>query len=376
MNKAVPNREIAEMAADWAVRIDAGPMDASEREALARWLKASPAHIDELLYSASILASLENVDPDRALSIESLLARHAPEVIPLFPQSGMNAGSQVPESDLEPASYADSRAGSAALRWSALAAVLVLAVGVGLSVRQFGWGELSPSEVVVEQSDQLIVTDIGEQRSITLADGSVLYVNTNSKVHIALSETARRIELSQGEALFDVAHDESRPFEVLAGDAVIRAVGTKFNVKHTGQGLNVVVLEGAVIVEDRADVRGDTPSGGDSGFPSARLAAGQQAQLTPGLSRPVISATDPAAVTSWRTRQLTFEDQSLAAIADEFNRYNRTRIVLADSEIADIRFSGVFSADDPQSFVTFLELSAGIRVDRSSRDEVVLTSGD
>src|SRR5688572_29675928 len=84
MTSRVPNQRIAAEAADWAVRIDAGPLNTDEKARLAEWLKKSPIHVDELLFSASLMAGLAHVDVDRSLSVEALLNDISPEVIPLF----------------------------------------------------------------------------------------------------------------------------------------------------------------------------------------------------------------------------------------------------------------------------------------------------
>lgn len=102
------------------------------------------------------------------------------------------------------------------------------------------------------------------------------------------------------------------------------------------------------------------------------LVAGQQADLSLAQAAPRIADADIVAAASWRMRQLSFDDAALGEIVAEFNRYNRTPIVLSDPALSETRFSGVFDANDPKSFVAFLELSSLVEVDRSRHDRIVL----
>src|SRR6202020_2602328 len=92
-------------------------------------------------------------------------------------------------------------------------------------------------------------TEIGENRRVTLADGSVISLGGNTRIEVALSEKVRAIELTRGEALFKVAKDSARPFKVRAGDATIIAVGTEFNVERDSDRDVVSVTEGQVVVK-------------------------------------------------------------------------------------------------------------------------------
>ena len=381
--KALPNRQIAEEAAEWAVRIDAGPLTPSERGQLADWLTASPVHSDELLLSASLLTGIERLDGRDSPSIEALLAEPAPVVIPLSrssqDKSAANAGRSAPESS------PGWRYGRAAR--AAVAASVVLLVAASAAVLVPGsLSERAPSAADAEAlphekfSGRLVRTGFGEQRSIVLEDGSVLYVNTDSQLRVTLTETARRIDLLRGEALFEVAHDSARPFRVHAGRTVAQAVGTKFNVERTADGVTVVVVEGKVLVGGKGDkvvtkARGRQSRAGLANEPAqVLLVAGTRADVPTAAVRPAVSRADIETATAWRLRRVSFSDEPLADIAGEFNRYNRRKIVVADADLADTPLSGTFNADDPESFVAFLEMSNGVEVDKSEPGRVILRS--
>ena len=376
MTRAVPNRQIAEEATEWAVRLDCAELSANERKALANWLRASPAHVDELLYSASILAGLEGVDRERKHSIDAYLAEAAPDVIPLF-------GEQRPRDAAVAAARwvrgRTARTHEAIERWGGLAVAASLAVVtlVGLTTSAGPGDSPVQHQQAAAFTSRTYTTDLGEQRSITLADGSVVFLNTSSRARVWLSPSERRIDLLQGEALFEVAHEPSRPFRVFAAGTMAEAVGTKFNVRRTPDGVQLVVVEGKVLVDN--DVgrpgRGTTraPSDADSLAPDqALVAAGQQADLRSNLSAPLIRKADIVTAASWRMRQLSFDDVGLDEIVAEFNRYNRTPIVVAEPSLARTHLSGVFDANDPDSFIAFLELSTSVEVDRSQSGRIVL----
>jgi transmembrane sensor len=379
MTNQVPDWQIATQAADWATRIDSGPLSAEERASLAAWLKTSPDHVDELLFSASIMAGLAHVDAGRALSIEDLLADTAPEVIPLFHGSD-TPGEPEPFGRSGRTRLAISEARSLAWRWPAVAASLLIVLAVswyGLSLR-------SPHEAGgISPEAQFFATTAGAQQPIALDDGSILYMNTDSKARVVFSAAGRLVELLDGEALFDVAHDPDRPFRVLAAGIVVQAVGTKFTVEHGEGVVTVVVMGGEVLVGGRHDGSNsiDARLAKDSiaDFPMVRqptrLAAGQSAKLLE-TGETQIAAANLSPATAWQARQLSFRDEGLSVIAAEFNRFNAMKIVVADAELARTRFSGVFDSHDPESFIAFLELSAEVRVERPRAGQVVLTAID
>ena len=371
MTSRITDWQIAAEAADWAARIDAGALDADERASLVRWLKTSPAHVDELLFSASIMAGLSRVDAGKALSIDALLADISPEIIPLFRSSD---ASQAP--DAQPDTQPVERRPTAR-RWVALAASVMLVLAI--SWYSLGSGPARDAGAGPAEA-QIFATAGEEQRSFTLEDGSILHLNSASRAAVAFSETRRLVELLDGKALFDVAHDPDRPFTVLAAGAVVQAVGTKFTVEHGNGVVTVAVIEGEVLVGGRLDgskgaearLARNEAMDFSLGPQPARVSAGRRVQLFEARpTRTAEAVTSPVA-----TRQLSFQDEGLAAIAAEFNRFNTVKIVVADPALANTRFSGVFDAHDPGSFIAFLELSADVRIERPNAGQIVLKAAD
>lgn len=365
------NQQIAEEAAEWAVRIDAGALNPAERESLANWLQASPVHLEELLLSVSLLLAAERLEHGAAGAVEQALQGQTAEVIPLSgaaPAVERKPAAERRRQHRSRKALIGPMAVAAALAMFLVVAPVLFAPSADTDGAQLADGAAS--------AGRLVETEFGEQRSLVLEDGSVLYLNTDSQVRVSLSDELRRIDLLRGEVLFEVAHDPARPFRVHAGDTLAQAVGTQFNVRRTSDAVSVVVVEGKVLVESRshgpAIKRAARAGAGQAADEPLLLVAGKRVDLAAPGARPLISSADIASATSWRMRQVSFTGEGLGAIADEFNRYNRERIVLADRALANLRFTGVFDADDPASFLGFLELTGEVRVDRTNPERIVL----
>ncbi len=221
-------------------------------------------------------------------------------------------------------------------------------------------------------------TALGEQRTVSLADGSIVYLNTQTKLRVSFSDTIRTVEVIDGEALFDVEKDTARPFRVVTSNAVAEALGTRFNVRHLSDHTVVSVVEGRVAVGKTIRAVTDLSAGADR-LPGASTASAESLILSDGegvtfaenLALPHKSKTDVTATTAWRQRQLVFEGNALSDILFEFNRYNKVRLVTSDDALAREQFSGVFDADDPESFVQFLKIAGDIHATKIG-DEIQL----
>ena len=251
--------------------------------------------------------------------------------------------------------------------WMGLAASLLLALFFSVSMLVIGGREFAQPDA----RPLVVVTTLGEQRTVMLEDGSAIYVNTLSELRVDYDDAFRTVELVSGEALFNVEKDPTRPFRVIAGDTVSVALGTTFNVRFIDNVAEVAVVEGVVAVEKKGVVdtieTGAQTSEQDIGsvgrIDGARviLEAGEEVVLSPAATTPRLAAVNVEAVSSWRKRRLSFDNDPLSDITEEFNRYNRKRLVVLDGNIGQQRFTGVFAADDPASFVTFLEQTGAVQ---------------
>jgi transmembrane sensor len=190
-------------------------------------------------------------------------------------------------------------------------------------------------------------TGIGESRTLTLQDGTIVSIGPDTTLTATLSEHSRTIVLETGDAYFRVKEDPARPFIVHAGRSTVRDLGTIFDIRHVDSGIVVSVAEGMVQVT--APVPHSGP-GDDSRPASARirrtpllLAAGQRLTLEPFDTVPRISKIDPRWVASWRRGRLHYLDEPLGSVVADLDRYSDTRIVVTDPKIARLRVTAAVS---------------------------------
>ncbi len=212
-------------------------------------------------------------------------------------------------------------------------------------------------------------TAVGERRAVTLEDGSVLTLNTDSRAVIRYREHTRGVTLLHGQALFEVAHDASRPFVVTAGNRTVTALGTAFDVRLSSSALEVVLIEGRVAVAD-------TGAAEDGGVAApALLAPGEQlvvATADSAASVPVIRKTDVERAVSWREGHLIFRSDRLDHVIAEVNRYSTRRIELADSRLGELRISGIVNTGNTAVFVETMTSYYPLQVIDSNHDRVLL----
>lgn len=216
-------------------------------------------------------------------------------------------------------------------------------------------------------------TAVGGYQRIVLDDGSVLELNTNTKLRVALTEVERRVQLDHGEAYFEVTHDLARPFIVRAGSRRIVAVGTQFSVRRDSGYVRVTVTEGTVRLdadelvreERRADPEASETSGTpDAGADPRRMHTSEAALLPAGTIVQIASAgtvrvehrplPELESQLTWRTGTLVFHDQPLGEVVTEVNRYNRRHFIITDPTLAKLSFGGNLKPTDPQSLIDAL----------------------
>ena len=185
-----------------------------------------------------------------------------------------------------------------------------------------------------------------------LSDGSVVTLNTDTEIRVALTRTARTINLD-GEAFFEVAKDPARPFVVDVGNERVTAVGTKFSVRREGERVRVAVTEGHVLVEAKAN----------TAQPLARLAPGDVASADAGgiLVRQKPIAQVEAEYLTWRQGYISFRDTPLGDVVKELNRYNVRKIKVSDPAVAAIRIGGEFRVANVDAFLRLIQQGAPVR---------------
>lgn len=200
--------------------------------------------------------------------------------------------------------------------------------------------------------DRVVVTAAGEHRSLTLSDGTKIEVNGNTSLKAKDSGPGRVVTLDHGQAYFEVVHDERHPFTVYAGNRKITDIGTKFSVYRDGDKVEVVVNEGRV----RIDVMNSTvtaPIFADRG--NRVIAKADETLLAPKL--PADGVDNPAR----QSGLLIFNDERLADVAKEFNKYNKKQILVA-ANAGDIKIGGSFRQNNIEGFKSLLEQGFDVHV--------------
>jgi len=334
---------ITEQASAWWMLLNHSDATSADHHAFSEWVARSPERVEAYLQTARLTHTLQFGSlhwPDTPVDTLIREAKSASgEVIELPRRHGRRPSMQFSASP-----------------WSRRA---IVAGVVALVAAAAGWSFLSPEHYK---------TSIGEQRSVVLSDGTVVTLNTSSDIEVRMTRAHRTVELLSGEALFAVARDPARPFDVAAGKTTVRAVGTQFNVDRRPSTTTVTVVEGRVAVFTGLDP-GAAPDVERSG--NLPLAAGEQ--LTVALnSIPHAARVDPSKATAWTQRKLVFEHRPLGEVANEFNRYNRERIDIESPQLGNQEITGVFEANNPESFTAFLATIPGIIVERTGDKRVIV----
>lgn len=302
-------------AAAWYARRMSGNMDIGERDRFEQWRAQSPAHDSAYRKIENLWRMLE------APLIADRKRRHAVKKAVEPSVAGHDEGNAVPA--LGPAPWETARDRPTGVtrrpssrRWGfglAAAASLLLAVGIAFF----------PDYLQYPLADYR--TRIGEQTAVRLADGSTVYLNTDTALDVSFVHEERRVALLRGEAEFEVARDDLRPFRVKAGNTVTEALGTRFVVRYDGSRGTVTLLQGKIRTTRVS------PSGESAGAvdlkPGERVAFDER-------TLGEIQSVDPASADAWRRGRLIMNFVALEDVVAEINRYRRGRVTVFSDRLA------------------------------------------
>lgn len=363
------NRQILDEASAWFVDFRVGDVALERRAEFDLWLRQSPEHIRAYLEIAGAYHDLSALSSEQVaeLSERISLAPDGQNIVRLAPKTS---------ADVTTTRAPQSR------RWiSASIAAAAAAVGVAVWIAFPKYPSYS--------------TGVGEGRTVTMADGSTITLNSLTRIRVRYTKTERLIDLLSGQAYFRVLANANRPFIVHSGFAVVKDVGTQFDVDHSTTSTTVTVVEGQIVLysakqaptmlgteqdpglelspDGASDVAGTRANGSatppqpraSASSPGILLAAGEQAVV----SEHEISTRDHAnigAATAWLKHNFIFNGSHLRDVVDQFNRYNARQIVIDSVALDDFRISGVYSSTDPDSFLLFLRAQPGIEVTQAN----------
>lgn len=301
-----------DQAAAWLARRNNGEHSAEEQRAFLVWINASPAHREAYAEAEALWENLRGLDSvaDKQLA--------------------------------EARAYLARKRRRPALRWLAMAAGVLL-------VASLVW-QLDP---LSHLNDQTHRTAQGQVKTIDLADGSRLELDTDSEARVHYSRHGREIRLDRGRAVFTVAHGDARPFEVIAGTGKIRDIGTQFDVRHEADGVAVAVLDGEVEVIAQAQT---TP---------VALRRGQRINYARSGNIGPVQVVDIDSYSAWRQGKLVFQARPLREVLEELGRYQPARLTVTAPGILDTQVSGIFPTDNlPQAMQT-IAATLPVRVTRT-----------
>lgn len=282
-----------EQALDWLLRLQQAPHDQALREQFEQWLASEPAHAEAYR---------------KAERLWRLSGQLAPATAERWPTPAEVV--QLPVRRKTPR------------RWwlgAAAAACLMLALAPSLSLRL--------------EADYR--TAQGETREVTLADGSVVQMDSDTAIAVDYSASQRDVRLLAGQAFFEVVTDKTKPFHVRADGVRVTVTGTAFNVVLRPGRVGVDVQHGSVRVEDSAQVL------------AAALTAGQRLRYRDGQAQ--VSGFSPSQAAPWRQGQLIADDQPIAELVQELANYLPAEVLLRDDTLGAKRVTGVYDLRKPEA---------------------------
>jgi transmembrane sensor len=340
MNDDNEQAHITGEAADWFVNRADGPApDEEQHRRFTQWLDSSPRHAEEYLEMAQLARDL-SLTTTAGLSVDALVER-ARATQDDAGDSRVLQFARHSSSDEQPLQQRH--------RWLPAAAAAAIGV-VALGLLWWSAGRNAGTEV----NELRFASGHGELLTQPLEDGSVLQLNTDTSVVVRYSSAERRVDVERGQAMFQVVHDTSRPFRVMAGVAQVVDIGTRFDVYLLSDATRVTVVEGSVEVSRR----------GAEG--KLLLVAGQRVQVTARDLPGTAELVDVGRETAYLRRQIVFERQPLAAVADEFNRYVPVPIQITTPQLRRMTITGSFTVDDVESFIAYLRRLEGVNVEVTS----------
>ncbi len=307
--------DLHEQALDWFVRRQR-PLSADEAQQFQAWLDADPAHAAALEQWGT---DWNRLDALPATGIERLKRQLAADKARATPAS------------------------PARRHWLAALAPKAGLAGLALSTSGGGWLAWQYFQSQPQYAENF-ATARGEQQEVTLPDGSLLRLDTDTRIAVTLYRERREVRLLDGQAVFHVHGDAARPFDVLAGTTRVTVVGTRFSVRHT-PGIDGAAGVQVAVEEGRVRVTGDS---------RIELGAGQQLAVDSSGRLGRVERVADAGIAPWRDGRINFDDTPLARVLAEFERYGRTGLVVRAPDVAALGVTGTFDPRHPENFARVL----------------------
>ncbi|MFJ2710392.1 FecR family protein [Pseudomonas sp. NPDC087346] len=312
---------VRDEAARWFVRLQEPAISVDEQQRFDAWLSEHPQHRDEFQLLQGLWTAAD-----------------------LLPVPRLKALCETPP---------DRRKRRPLVRYAVAASALAVALGLGLFS-----GLNHPDGYSAE-----FATALGERKHVALPDGSVIDLNSRSRLQVRYEKDRRVIELTEGEAMFNVEHDTARPFVVEAGSGKVTVTGTRFDVRRDVTQTRVAVEQGTVKVQGR-----NAP---DNQFISLTAGLGTHVDAQGVVA--TAYAVNPTELTAWRGGKLVFNNASLSEVVEEVSRYRDKPLTVTNPSVASLRLTSVFKSDNTDALLKALPniLPVAIRTLADGSQEII-----
>jgi len=325
----------------WIAQLESGEQTKEDLAAFKEWMSRSPAHQKEIKRLA-VLSSELNILTQMAPSLNKAITQR-------------NNTEKKRHNPLWQS------------QWSAVGVMFIFLLF-------FSYTFLFERDFFNPQSPLILMTAIGEYKEVTLPDGSLAKLNTNSELEIDFSTERRKIHLLKGEAFFQVTHNPDRPFIVYTNKKSVQAVGTAFSVLHLLGELEVTVTEGKVKLANTlaGKIINTIPQDSKNKLElsdkvvdeSMFLVAGES-YLATDAKAGLIEKFSPEELNrkmSWQQGIFDFSETPLIEVINDLNRYTKHQIEISDAKIGQLKFGGIFKTDELEPLLDALETTFNIIV--------------
>jgi transmembrane sensor len=318
--------EILQLAADWWVRLRAPNASDETIDQWLAWTQEDRRHLETFERVNELASRLDSLDK---VSRQGLISAFARPAAPRRP-------------------------------WVPLAAAASVAVVMLSGAIYFAWTQRDGGV-----RTQVYHSAIAQNRDITLSDGTQVALGAASTLTTQFSQGQREVDLKNGEAFFQVVHDNSRPFVVAAGDISVRDIGTAFDVRRTGERITIAVTQGRVDITDVNQKPGETRRG------TLEVTAGQLVSYDPDTSSMTVGSIAPEQATAWRDNRLEFIDEPLSVVIANLNRYSTRPLHIADGDLGKLGYTGSIRTDAIDSWLDALPQVFPLRVNKDARQVIL-----
>lgn len=328
MNNGNPHIDI-----DLLSRYFSGECTPPEREHVLEWKEASAENCAEFESLQQVWGAMDKTSPDRNIDVEAEWESHRLNYLQKETRQVRTRFLSFP------------------LR---IAASIIILLGIGY----FAWSYFSK---------ETITSEIASTRQITLPDGSRVTLNAGSKLTYASSygDETRTVSL-RGEAFFEVSRNASKPFIINLENAVVKVLGTSFNVKayKDRQNVEVTVADGTVSVYKKGDKKSEVV-----------ITKGQLATISPEDEKIEKKENTDRNFIAWKTRSIVFENDSLVNVVKTLQSVYHQEFFIENPQLNNCTVTTSFENRDLLSVLKVLKITLDISFEEKDGTIVIKGKG-